>query len=346
MQRELFSKKDNKLTQEIKKKQNSFAKGINEDLGLCLTPDSLIELADGTKKPLVEIKAGDLVVSLNQETGKFEPHQVQALLDMGIKPVYKITTQSGKSLKTTLNHPYLTESGWKKLKDIGVGEDVAVMGNLSRPDSDSVFFKNKEPSFNFRWAKIVKKVKNAINNFFSAQVFNINNHNPGRTFNIESCNISEVLVKGQQNTVMNKDIIENDSIGGANKFSIINRDNLKPLISQGGNNIPVNALVNKNGHKGKLGLHDYLGRVLHKLRGVFNSGKDIFCIDAGILFGNLFYSVASAQQVEDIAYRNAGSFNTGFSKSDSRINYNSFFMHNNLPPFQKIPQFLIPVKPI
>ncbi|MBU1367197.1 MAG: hypothetical protein KJ711_05240, partial [Candidatus Omnitrophica bacterium] len=104
--------------------------------GLCLTPDSLIHLADGTTKPLIEIKPGDMVLSLNLPLNtydlrlfKIEPHRVNALLDMGVKPVYRITTKSGKTLKTTLNHPYLTKQGWRKLKDIKVGEEIVVLKN-------------------------------------------------------------------------------------------------------------------------------------------------------------------------------------------------------------------------
>ena len=33
--------------------------------------------------------------------------EVKGLLDMGVKPVYKLTTASGRSIKTTANHPYL-----------------------------------------------------------------------------------------------------------------------------------------------------------------------------------------------------------------------------------------------
>lgn len=115
----------------------------NKDLGFCLTPDSLITLADGTTKPLIELKpftnlrgsesgsVGDMVLSLNEQTGKLEPHRVNALLDMGVKPVYRITTSSGKTLKTTLTHPYLTKDGWKKLQEIKAGEEIAVVREIN-----------------------------------------------------------------------------------------------------------------------------------------------------------------------------------------------------------------------
>jgi hypothetical protein len=59
--------------------------------------------------PILEVKPGDYVLSLNEETQTIEPHRINALLDMGTKPVYRLTTASGRSIKTTANHPYLVK---------------------------------------------------------------------------------------------------------------------------------------------------------------------------------------------------------------------------------------------
>jgi len=52
---------------------------------------------------------GDLVMSLNEQTGAFEYHPVNALLFMGTKPVFELVTASGKKIRTTGNHPYLVK---------------------------------------------------------------------------------------------------------------------------------------------------------------------------------------------------------------------------------------------
>jgi len=44
---------------------------------------------------------------LNEETGELEYQEVEVLMDMGIQEVLELTTRSGKSIKTTDNHPYL-----------------------------------------------------------------------------------------------------------------------------------------------------------------------------------------------------------------------------------------------
>ncbi len=93
--------------------------------GQCITGDSLLSVIPAEKvdqasakgvldvrswileKPIKDITSDYYAFSLNEQTGKIEPRQIKALLDMGTKPVFKLTTESGKSIKTTANHPYL-----------------------------------------------------------------------------------------------------------------------------------------------------------------------------------------------------------------------------------------------
>ncbi len=112
--------------------------------GLCVTADTLLTLKSGRQVPIVEIKSGDYVMSLNESTRKVEPHHVVGLLDMGTKPVYKLTTASGRSIKTTVNHPYLTRAGWTKVNGIRPGEEIAVpsklMGVVMQAQGDEFLF--------------------------------------------------------------------------------------------------------------------------------------------------------------------------------------------------------------
>jgi len=72
------------------------------------------------------IQPGDEVLTLNEKTGRLEWQPVIALLDMGKKPVYKLITQSGKEIRTTGNHPYLTKYGWVRVAELRVGEEIAI----------------------------------------------------------------------------------------------------------------------------------------------------------------------------------------------------------------------------
>jgi len=59
--------------------------------------------------PVENVSSGDFVLSLNETSGKIEPAKVNALLDMGKKPIYELSTESGKSINTTAEHPYLVK---------------------------------------------------------------------------------------------------------------------------------------------------------------------------------------------------------------------------------------------
>lgn len=58
--------------------------------------------------------------------------------DNGIKPVYRITTNTGRTFDATDNHPFLTELGWLELKDLTVGDNIAIPMHLNYFGSDSI----------------------------------------------------------------------------------------------------------------------------------------------------------------------------------------------------------------
>ncbi|MDI6642321.1 MAG: hypothetical protein QME68_08450, partial [Elusimicrobiota bacterium] len=68
-----------------------------------------------------DIKGGEYVLSLNEKTGKIEPHKIKGLLDKGVQPIYEIETEDGKKIRTTGNHPYLVKGNFlgQNLNQIG-----------------------------------------------------------------------------------------------------------------------------------------------------------------------------------------------------------------------------------
>jgi len=89
------------------------SKGLNASnlnvTGFSITDDSLVTLADGSKKKIKDIKAGDEVLTLEESSGKLVPRKVNALLDHGIKPIYEMATEDGRAINTTAEHPYFVK---------------------------------------------------------------------------------------------------------------------------------------------------------------------------------------------------------------------------------------------
>lgn len=101
--------------------------GGDSNLGKCLSYDSeIVNSITGEVKTIEEIynEKNYSLLSL-QENFKLDTTKPSHFVDDGIKPVFEVTTSLGRKIKTTLTHPYLTINGWKKLKEISVGEYIA-----------------------------------------------------------------------------------------------------------------------------------------------------------------------------------------------------------------------------
>src|SRR3989338_4007450 len=70
-----------------------------------------------SKKKIKDVKENDYVLSLDESSGKLKPSRVKALVDHGIKPIYEMTTEDGRAINTTAEHPYLVKLYDKKLCD-------------------------------------------------------------------------------------------------------------------------------------------------------------------------------------------------------------------------------------
>jgi intein/homing endonuclease len=79
---------------------------IGRQAGKCLASGTMIQMADGTQKPVEEIQDGDLVVSINDDYKSVINKAYRAC--NGIKPVYRIELMDGRSIEATDNHPFLS----------------------------------------------------------------------------------------------------------------------------------------------------------------------------------------------------------------------------------------------
>jgi replicative DNA helicase len=101
-------------------------------MGKCLAKDSKIVLADGSLSTIEEIYHRNRAELLTlKDHWKFAFTQPSAFVDDGIKPVFKLTTRLGRSIETTITHPYLTIRGWRKLSELNPGDRIAVPRHIN-----------------------------------------------------------------------------------------------------------------------------------------------------------------------------------------------------------------------
>ncbi|HEC84510.1 MAG TPA: replicative DNA helicase [Thioploca sp.] len=96
-------------------------------MGKCIASDCKIVLADGSLATIADIyqRQKAQLLTLGQDY-QFLMTQPTDFIDDGIKPVFRVTTQLGRVIETTLTHPFLTLQGWHPLSEITVGDKIAV----------------------------------------------------------------------------------------------------------------------------------------------------------------------------------------------------------------------------
>jgi len=107
----------------------------------CLTADTLLTRAD----TLSEVSMGALldsgetnvpVLALDEHL-RTVPAVMTHIFESGVKPVFELRLASGRSVKASANHPFLTLGGWSQLGDLCPGARIAVARGGVTPDPRS-----------------------------------------------------------------------------------------------------------------------------------------------------------------------------------------------------------------
>jgi len=69
------------------------------------------------------------ILSLNNDN-QITDLTLKNIVDNGKKPVLTLKSRSGRNITTTGNHPFLTFTGWKDLKDLKSGDRIAISSQL------------------------------------------------------------------------------------------------------------------------------------------------------------------------------------------------------------------------
>jgi DNA polymerase-3 subunit alpha len=87
----------------------------------CLTADTWIEMADGSRKPITAIRDGDMVLT------KDGPQTACRVRPSGMRQVGRLTLDNGLGVRCTPDHPLFTDRGWVNAAELKAGEPVAVL---------------------------------------------------------------------------------------------------------------------------------------------------------------------------------------------------------------------------
>lgn len=103
----------------------------NYGFNKCLVGSTeIVDAETGRIVRIEDLKSGDATINqtitCDTDTLCLQSGQVIDVIDNGVKPVYRLTTQLGRQIDTTANHPFLTFDGWRNLETLSVGDKLAV----------------------------------------------------------------------------------------------------------------------------------------------------------------------------------------------------------------------------
>src|SRR5262249_39708065 len=90
----------------------------------CLVGDTVVEMGDGSCKPITEGRDGDLVLT------KDGPFRVFGVRPSGDRQVGRLQLANGMSIRCTPDHPVFTQRGWVNAEHLTQVDFVAVAREL------------------------------------------------------------------------------------------------------------------------------------------------------------------------------------------------------------------------
>jgi DNA repair photolyase len=95
-------------------------RGCSHACSYCMGGDTPILMGDGTTKPMVDVRKGDLVYGTVRR-GDYRRYAITEVRDhwSTVKPAYRTTLDDGTQLVTSGDHRFLSDRGWKHVTGTG-----------------------------------------------------------------------------------------------------------------------------------------------------------------------------------------------------------------------------------
>jgi replicative DNA helicase len=106
---------------------------VMSDLRECVTGDTLVNLADGRRVPIRSLVGTTPEVQAIDADQRLTSARGDLVWSTGVKPIFKLTLASGRSIRATDRHRLLAFAGWRRVAELGVGDRIAIARPINEP---------------------------------------------------------------------------------------------------------------------------------------------------------------------------------------------------------------------
>ncbi|MEK7067979.1 MAG: hypothetical protein AAB956_03205, partial [Patescibacteria group bacterium] len=260
-----------------------------------------------------DIKGGEYVMSLNEKTGKLVPAQIKGLLDMGVKPIYKITTEDGRTIRTTENHPYLAKQQQKAEQPETADKQLFVSVSQNSGHSHQ---NNSQANDGQKKIKNYHKVDLNFNKWRLNSQKNTVEISPAVTkIASDLSKIAGKATEAKATSAISEQISESLSSWSSENFNAIWSNHIKN----------ENDLSNAQTRNLIELICGYLNTAsLGDAGGITQSGVNMFSFKSRIILEKFFGCFSSGQHFQDLPNHNSGALESGFAVADGRIGNDMF----------------------
>lgn len=105
------------------------------DLRECVPADTLVQLADGRRRPIADLVGATPRVVAVDGLGRLTTATSDRVWRVGDRPTFEVVLASGRRRRTTAGHRWLTVDGWRTLETLRPGDRVALARRVPEPDA-------------------------------------------------------------------------------------------------------------------------------------------------------------------------------------------------------------------
>jgi len=105
------------------------------DLRECVPGDTLVQLADGRRRPIAELVGEAPNVVAVDDRGRLTTAISDRVWRVGERPTFEVLLASGRRRRSTAGHRWLTFDGWRTLEALRPGDRVALARRVPEPDA-------------------------------------------------------------------------------------------------------------------------------------------------------------------------------------------------------------------